>query len=684
MKLRIQWKNLKIGTKLGFGFGCILAMVTVAGLIIFWGLGGVVNTAQEVIKGNKLDGILAQKEIDHFNLMNRVNALLTDKNVTKLEGETDERKCGFSKWYYGDGRKEVENLLPSLVPLFKEIEEPHRKLHKSVNTIEKNFTQTDETLPVLLAQKELDHIKWMAHIKDVFIEKVSEFDVETDYQKTSLGKWIYGEGTKKTVAGHEKLTQLLEDIKKSQRELHKSIIEVEEVWSPLDPEIAMRIYYERTLPASTQVSEILEALKAEVERLLEGKNKAARIYIDETLPFFAVFLDLLRKVRNTAKKNIMTDEAVLSKVSDLKRTVTMGLVFVIIIGLLSSFFISKGITHPIRQSADFARNMSEGNFTQTIDSDRKDEIGLLTKALKYMGTNLGQMFKNLTMGVETLTSSSTQLSSLSEHMSSRAEQASLKTYTTATAAEEMNVSMNSVVAAMEQASTNMGMVATASEEMSATIIEIAQNSEKGRVITGEAVVQTRNALESIDKLGHAAKEINKVTETITEISEQTNLLALNATIEAARAGEAGKGFAVVANEIKELAKQTASATGEIREKIEGIQNSTEGTVAQIENISHVINDVNEIVTTIATAVEQQSATTKNIAGNVAQASQGIQEVNENVAQSSNVAGDIANDISDVNQSTSDISNSSSEINVSVVELNKLAEQLHEMVARFRV
>lgn len=169
--------------------------------------------------------------------------------------------------------------------------------------------------------------------------------------------------------------------------------------------------------------------------------------------------------------------------------------------------------------------------------------------------------------------------------------------------------------------------AGAAEEMSATINEIAKNTEKGQEITNEAVGQTSDASNQIEELGNAAQQI-----AITDISEQVNLLALNATIEASRAGEAGKEFAVVANEIKELARQTASASGEIIQQVKGIQRSTDGTISQIENITKVVNDVSEIVTTIATAVEEQSITTRDIAGNVAEASQGLSEAGRTTSQ----------------------------------------------------
>jgi methyl-accepting chemotaxis protein len=313
-----------------------------------------------------------------------------------------------------------------------------------------------------------------------------------------------------------------------------------------------------------------------------------------------------------------------------------------------------------------------------------DEIGDLNRSLNLFMHRIRKMLLDINAGADNLASSSKEMAEISHQVSSGAEQTSGKSNTVASAAEEMSSNMNTVAAATEEAATNVGLVATASEQMTATINEIAQNTEKGRAITGEAVEEARNTSEKVNELGAAAIEIGKVTETITEISEQTNLLALNATIEAARAGEAGKGFAVVANEIKELARQTAEATGEIKAQISGIQGSTEETVREIEKISKVINDVNEIVSVIASAVEEQSVTTKEIAGNVTQASQGIQEVTENVTQSSSVAGEIANNISEVNQAAGEMANSSSQVDLSAQELSKLAEQLKEMVAKFKV
>jgi methyl-accepting chemotaxis protein len=357
------------------------------------------------------------------------------------------------------------------------------------------------------------------------------------------------------------------------------------------------------------------------------------------------------------------------------------------ITLLLGTLTQRSITVPIASSAAHMDSMAKGDFSIPVSEEvlnRKDEMGMFAQAMAVTNSSLQRMLREISDGANTVSSSSTELSAISKQMSNSAEQSSMKANGVASSVEEMSTNMTSVAAATEQASTNISIVAASTEEMTATIGEIARNSEKARAITAGAVDQANQATSKITELGKAARDIGKVTETISSISAQTNLLALNATIEAARAGAAGKGFAVVANEIKELAQQTASATEDIKNRIETIQSSTSVTVTDIESVSRVIQEVSEIVATMAAAIEEQSVVTKDIANNVAQAAQGTQEVNQRVSQTSSVAMSVAQDVAEVNQAAGEISSSSSQVLLSSEELSRLAEQLKNLTSQFKV
>ncbi len=355
--------------------------------------------------------------------------------------------------------------------------------------------------------------------------------------------------------------------------------------------------------------------------------------------------------------------------------------FVIVVAWV---ILQRTIVNPLDDANRFMNSVAGGDLTGNLNPRNQDEIGQMVSNMGNMTHRLNELVKDIGSTSATLLDSSNALGSTADDFTQSAENTAERTNSVAAAAEEMSANMATVAAATEEAATNIALVSTATDEMTSTINSIAKSTEKAQAISKTAVEEAGSASEKVDELGIAANEIGKVTEAITEISEQTNLLALNATIEAARAGEAGKGFAVVANEIKELAKQTAEATGEIKSRIDSIQNSTQATVGQIQQITKVIGEVNAIVVSIVTAVEEQSATTGEIAENISQASIGIQEVTENVAQVSTVAGEVAQDIGEVSRAAEDISEGSTNIRTSTDKLNAVAGHLREMISRFKV
>ncbi len=363
-----------------------------------------------------------------------------------------------------------------------------------------------------------------------------------------------------------------------------------------------------------------------------------------------------------------------------------GAVF-LVITLVGVLWFVRGIMaqlgHDPSEIAKVASSIAKGDLTVQFNTEGKSVTGVYAD-MKEMTENLTHMFKDIATGVQTLTASSTELSAISGQMADGARQTSEKSNNVASAAEEMTTSMNSVAAATEQTTTNIQMIVSAAEEMTATINEIAKNTAKGSQTTAEAVKKAETVSEKVNALGKAALEISKVTETITDISAQTNLLALNATIEAARAGAAGKGFAVVAGEIKALAQQTAQATNEIGSRISDVQTTTQESVSAIKSIVDIINEINSIVTSVAAAIEEQSATTQEISNNVSQAAAGVQEVNHNVNQTSVVAGEVAKDIHQVSRAADEMNTGSLQVNTSASELSQLAENLNEMVGRFKL
>jgi methyl-accepting chemotaxis protein len=349
-----------------------------------------------------------------------------------------------------------------------------------------------------------------------------------------------------------------------------------------------------------------------------------------------------------------------------------------------AWFVSRRITKPIAMGVAFAENMANGDLTQTLDIQSKDEVGQLAKALNHMGTSLREMFKEFRNSATALAGSSTQLMGASNQMATGAKDTTDQSSTVAAAAEHLSENMRNMASATEEMSATVKAVASSADEMTASIAEVARNAENAAEVADQASALAQDSNSKIENLNNSAEQIGKVIAVIQDIAEQTNLLALNATIEAARAGEAGKGFAVVATEVKELAKQTADATEDIRRQIEGIQTSVCAAVHSIGEISIAIQQVNGVSRTIASAVEQQSITTKEIAQNVAQTSTVAETVAQGIAESASSSRQISENISGVDKAAQQTAHGAAQTQTAGIELSHMAEQLQTMVMQFTV
>ena len=357
----------------------------------------------------------------------------------------------------------------------------------------------------------------------------------------------------------------------------------------------------------------------------------------------------------------------------------------LLVGGLLAFVIARGIIRPLAGLTGGMRELASGKFDVVLPGlGRPDEIGDMAGAVEAFKVKAAEKARReaeekaeqdqiaarerkaamlkLAEGFEaavgeivnTVSSASTELEASATSLSH-----------TAQTAQELSAS---AAAASEEASTNVQAVASATEELSSSVREIGRQVEESNKISGEAVQQAGDTDARMTELSKSAERIGDVLQLITTIAEQTNLLALNATIEAARAGESGRGFAVVAQEVKQLAAQTAKATGEIGQQISGMQSSTAGSVSAIKEIGGTIGRISSIAAAIAAAVEEQGAATQEISRNIQQAAAGATQV--------------ASNVTDVNRGAVETGAASAQVLSSAQTLSKESNRLKLEVGKF--
>ncbi|AMN52576.1 chemotaxis protein [Labrenzia sp. CP4] len=367
------------------------------------------------------------------------------------------------------------------------------------------------------------------------------------------------------------------------------------------------------------------------------------------------------------QKSVIAQNTSLNTVQIVSLSSTLILtVLAMILGFLNHIAISA----PLSRLSVITDKLSAGDTSQTVDiSDRKDEIGLLGRALGVFRENLirtreleqqaeaerinAERIKREEMEKVASDFEATVLN-ICDGMITRLDALTSSAGSLSTIANNTTDQALAVSAAAEQATTNVNTVASATEELSASIRAITEQVRSSSEIAQEAEHEVGRSNEAVATVQQVVSRIGDVTKLITDIAEQTNLLALNATIEAARAGEAGKGFAVVASEVKALAEQTSKATEEIDRQITEMRQAADASTEATESVAGLVQKISENTHAMSGAAEEQNLATTEIASSVSEAAQGTESVSRSISEVSGAASETANLSSDMNAAVGEL------------------------------
>lgn len=395
-------------------------------------------------------------------------------------------------------------------------------------------------------------------------------------------------------------------------------------------------------------------------------------------------------------------DELMAGLSGLRNSAAAAAAILLLLGLALAYFTGRQIAKPIAAASMHARTMAAGDFSIDIPPEylrRSDEIGGLSQAFHEINIQIRAALGDIASHSEEVAAASEQLSASSQNIASSMQEVSAST-------EEISAGMEEVSAATQE-------ISSSGQEIGAILEQIdrqAQNGYQQSVEIEQRAVKVKeeaqDARDRADKTyreiqehvvkaieeARVVEEINVLAQSIASIADQTNLLALNAAIEAARAGEQGRGFAVVAEEVRKLAEDSASAVGNIQSLTKQVQASIGNLTIQTNELLRFINeevipDYEQMVDTgsqykndsdlIASLVEKVAASIDNVTHSAEEINRAIESTAATIEQTAASSEEIA-------RGTEQAAQGAMEINGAALKMAENAEQLNQLILRFKI
>ena len=376
-----------------------------------------------------------------------------------------------------------------------------------------------------------------------------------------------------------------------------------------------------------------------------------------------LFLDLTEKVEGVKHEEALHAQGI-------ALWGLLGIPAVLIASMGVGLVQSSSVTKPLSRLVNTIERMRQGDFTERLALNRRDEFGVLSDGLNRLADDLSSVVGQVQRSGIQVNTTATEIAATAKEQESTAHQIAATTAEIgatskqiSATSKELEKTMNEVNQVAEQTASLAGSGQTAIGRMESIMRQIIEASGS---ITAKLAV-----------LNEKTTNINSVVTTITKVADQTNLLSLNAAIEAEKAGEYGLGFAVVAMEIRRLADQTAVATYDIEKMVKEMQSAVSAGVMGMDKFSEEVRrgveEVRQVSTHLAQIIHQVQTLTPR-----------FHTVNEGMHAQATGAQQISETLTQLSEAAQQTAESLRQSNVAIEQLNGAARGLQTSVARFKL